>query len=97
VRIDEHGFAGARAMAAAQAVPPERVAAVVAELRGGGLVAGDEDAPQLTPAGRALTDQVVAARRDLLAEAVADESADRRPEVDGLLRRLARELVGERP
>ena len=97
VRIDEHGFAAARAMAEAQDVPPDRIAEVVRELRSGGLVAGDETAPELTPTGRALTDQVVAARRDLLAEAVADESADRRPEVDALLRRLARELAGERP
>jgi hypothetical protein len=97
VRIDEHGFAGARAMAEAQDVPPDRIAEVVRELRTRELVAGDEGAPELTPTGRALTDQLVAARRDLLAEAVADESADRRPEVDALLRRLARELVGERP
>jgi hypothetical protein len=97
VRIDEHGFAGAREMAERQGVPEERIAEVVAELRGRGLVAGVEGAPEETPAGRALTDQVVAARRDLLAELVADEAVDRRPEVDDLLRRLARELVGERP
>ena len=63
----------------------------------GALLAGEEGAPELTPAGRAVTDQVVAARRELLAETVADEGAHRRPEVDALLRRLARELVGERP
>jgi len=97
VRIDEHGFAGAREMAERQGVPEERIAEVVAELRGRGLVAGVEGAPEETPAGRALTDQVVAARRDLLAELVADDTVDRRPEVDDLLRRLARELVGERP
>src|SRR5215207_6816877 len=34
VRVDEHGFAGARELAARQGVPPERVAGVVAELRG---------------------------------------------------------------
>jgi EmrB/QacA subfamily drug resistance transporter len=97
VRIDEHGFAKAREMAESQDVPPDRIASVVAELRNCGLVTGEEGARELTPAGRALTDQVVSARRDLLAEAVADESADRRPEVDALLQRLARELVGERP
>ena len=97
VRIDEHGFAGARAMAAAQRVPEERITAVVAELREDGLVTGEPDAPELSTAGRALTDQVVAARRELLAEAIADDTADRPPEVDELLRRLARELVGERP
>jgi EmrB/QacA subfamily drug resistance transporter len=97
VRIDEHGFAGARELAVQQGASDARITAVVAELRGDGLVGGEPDAPELTSAGRALTDQVVAARRDLLAEAVADGSADGRPEVDDLLRRLARELVGERP
>jgi hypothetical protein len=97
VRIDEHGFAGARSQAEAQDVRPDRIADVVAQLRSRGLVAGGRDAPELTPSGRALTDQLVAARRDLLAEAVADEGANPRPEVDALLRRLARELVGERP
>jgi DNA-binding MarR family transcriptional regulator len=97
VRIDEHGFADARAMAVEQGVRDDRIAAVVAELRGGGLVGGSPDAPDLTPKGRTLTGQVVTARRELLAEALADESAGRRPEVDELLRRLARELVGERP
>jgi predicted MFS family arabinose efflux permease len=97
VRIEEHGFAGARGMAEAQGVPPERIAEVVAELRSDGLVAGEAGALELTAAGRALTDQVVAARRDLLEEAVADPATNRRPEVDDLLRRLARELVGERP
>jgi EmrB/QacA subfamily drug resistance transporter len=97
VRIDEHGFAGARAMAIEQGVADERIATVVAELRGGGLVVGSPDTPELTPRGHTLTGQVVSARKELLVEAVADETADRRPEVDELLRRLARELVGERP
>jgi EmrB/QacA subfamily drug resistance transporter len=97
VRIDEHGFAGAREQAERQGVSEERIAEVVAELRGRGLVAGIEGAPEVTAPGRALTDQVVAARRDLLAELVAGDAVDRRPEVDDLLRRLARELVGERP
>jgi EmrB/QacA subfamily drug resistance transporter len=97
VRIDEHGFAGAREQAERQGVTAERIAEVVAELRGRGLVAGAEGAPEETPPGRALTDQLVAARRDLLAEIVDDDAVELRPEVDELLRRLARELVGERP
>jgi EmrB/QacA subfamily drug resistance transporter len=97
VRIDEHGFQAARAQAERQGVPPERIAAVVAELRERGLVAGAEGTPEETAAGRALTDQVVAARRNLLAELVADADGSRQPEVDALLRRLSRELVGERP
>ena len=35
--------------------------------------------------------------RALLAEAVADESIDRQPELSALLHRLARELCGEPP
>ncbi len=54
VRIDEHGFAGAREQAERQGVTQERIAEVVAELRGRGLVAGEEGAPEGTPAGRAL-------------------------------------------
>src|SRR5215216_3367238 len=97
VRIDEHGFAGARELAEHQGVPPDRITAVVAELRDCGLVSGDAGVAELTAPGRAHTAQVVTARRDLLAELVARDALDGRPEVDELLRRLARELVGERP
>jgi EmrB/QacA subfamily drug resistance transporter len=96
VRIDEHGLAGARGMAEAQGVPPERIAAVVGELRERGLVGG-EDGAGLTEVGRDVASQVVAARREQLSVDLADETADREPEVDQLLRRLARELAGERP
>jgi EmrB/QacA subfamily drug resistance transporter len=94
VRIDEHGFDAARRMAEAQDVSPERVAEVVAELRDRGLVAGERT---LTPSGHDVTQRLVAARREVLVERLADRDAGRRPEVDALLRRLARELVGERP
>ena len=69
----------------------------MAELRERGLVGADDGELAITPAGRAQTDQVVAARRELLAEIIERYDPDRRPEVDALLRRLARELVGERP
>jgi hypothetical protein len=95
VRIDEHGLAGARALAEDQGIPPERIVAVLGELRDRGLMAGDE--PRVTPTGHETTERVVAARRALLVQALADDGADRQPEVDELLRRLARELVGERP
>jgi EmrB/QacA subfamily drug resistance transporter len=97
VRIDEHGFARARTLAEHDGVPAERIAGVVAELRRRGLVAGEDRGPTLTPAGQDLARRAVAARRELLTEALADDSADRNPVVDGLLRRLARELAGERP
>src|SRR5262249_6867788 len=42
VRIDEHGLARARQLAEEDGVAPERVAAVVGELRHQGLVAGED-------------------------------------------------------
>jgi DNA-binding MarR family transcriptional regulator len=97
VRIEEHGVAGARAMAADINVDPERVAAVVAELRERGLVAGEDGAAQLTAEGATLARRAVEARRELLCEALADEGAERDPAVEALLHRLARELTGEPP
>jgi MFS family permease len=93
VRIAEHGAEGARAMARAQGVPEERIGAVSDELRERGLT--DDDA--LTPTGVAFADQLVSARRDVLRERLADPTAERAPEVQDLLERLSRELVGERP
>jgi EmrB/QacA subfamily drug resistance transporter len=97
VRIDEHGSARARALADEDGVDPARVAAVVQELRERGLIAGENGDAHLTTQGRVQTDRIVDARRDLLAEALADDSTERNPEVSALLRRLARELCGEPP
>jgi len=97
VRIDEHGIARARELAKQDGVPSERVRSVVDELRRDGLVAGEDGAPELTPTGHSLAERAVAARRELLIEALADKTADRDPAVEALLRRLARELLGERP
>ena len=96
VRIDSLGMAGARAMAEERGVPQERIEAVGAELRERGLVADVDGAAVETPAGRALIDQLLAAVRDELAQRITEGTASR-PEVDQLLRRLARELAGERP
>jgi EmrB/QacA subfamily drug resistance transporter len=97
VRIDQYGFAGAQREAEAQGVPEERIAEVVGELHARRLIADADGGLDVTGTGRELTAGVVGARRALLAETLADERADRRPEVDALLRRLSRELVGERP
>jgi EmrB/QacA subfamily drug resistance transporter len=97
IRIDEHGFAQARAMALEGGVRPTRITEVLDELRRRGLLAGEDGGVQVTPAGSEETRRVVTARRDLLTEALADEDADRRPEVSALLTRLARELSGEPP
>jgi hypothetical protein len=93
VRIAQYGFGGAVAAARRQGITEERIAEVVDELRGCDLLA--EDA--LTPAGVAMADQLVAARRELLCDLLADPEAERAPEVQELLGRLSRELVGERP
>ena len=97
VRIDEHGIARAREMAQQTGVPPERIAAVVAELRNDGLLEDQDGAPTLTRVGRDYAERAVAVRRQLLSEALADDDAHRDPAVDDLLHRLSRELVGERP
>jgi hypothetical protein len=93
VRIAQYGSEGARAAARRQDVPEERIASVSSELRERGLLADDG----LTPTGVAFADQLVSARRDVLRERLADPNAERAPEVQDLLERLSRELVGERP
>ena len=97
VRISEHGLAGARRLAEQDGVPPERIAAVVDELRAHGLVADDDGAARLTDQGRALADRAVLARRELLDESLDDETAQIEPDNSELLHRLARELAGEPP
>jgi EmrB/QacA subfamily drug resistance transporter len=97
VRIGEYGIVRARELAGNEGVPPERIAAVVEELRANGLVAGETGAATLTESGQRLTERAIAARRELLTEALADETADRDPAVDQLLHRLACELAGEPP
>jgi EmrB/QacA subfamily drug resistance transporter len=97
VRIGEYGLAGARELAEHEGVASERVASVVGELRTQGLIMGEEGSAVLTESGQRYTERAVAARRELLTEALADDTADRDPAVDRLLHRLACELVGEPP
>jgi EmrB/QacA subfamily drug resistance transporter len=97
VRISEHGLGRARNLAERDGVPEERITAVVDELRARGLIATDGGASTLTMDGQALADRAVSARRELLDEALGDESAVRNPAVAALLHRLARELAGDPP
>jgi EmrB/QacA subfamily drug resistance transporter len=96
-RFDSYGIDGTREMARDQAIPDERIAAVQQELRGRGLVAEGDGTASLTPAGRALADQVLSARRDELRGMVADHTTQRVPEVQQLLEQLCVELSGQRP
>jgi MFS family permease len=97
VRIDEHGQQRAKLMAEEDGVDPDRIDEVVGELRERKLLAGEPGDAELTAAGRDYTDRVVGARRELLSEALADDSTRRSPELSALLQRLARELCGEPP
>jgi hypothetical protein len=91
-RMDD-GLASAIEAAQAIGVGEDRIAEVVSELRGDGLVDGDG----LTARGIAYTDQLLSARRDMLSELLDDPEAERRPEVADLLRALASEMAGRRP
>jgi Mn-dependent DtxR family transcriptional regulator len=84
-------------MAEQDGVDPARISEVVNELRARELVAGEDGGGQLTAAGREQAERILAARRELLCEALADKEAERTPELAALLHRLARELSGEPP
>jgi len=95
--VDGVGFSSARSFARELGVPDERIAEVMRELAARGLLEGQEPSVQLTAAGREHADRLLSARREVLVESLADESANRQPEVMALLHRLARELCGEPP
>jgi EmrB/QacA subfamily drug resistance transporter len=97
VRISEHGLLGARELAEHDGVPPDRIAAVLEELGQRGLVASNGGPARLTSNGHAFAERAVAARQELLTEALADESASLDPTIRSLLHRLAVELAGEPP
>ena len=76
-------------LAALPHVRADRLAAAMGQLRDGGLVAGD----RVTPAGAELRERLVAARTEGLRELISEWEPDKYPELDGLVRRLADELV----
>lgn len=87
----------ARVLAEQVGVPPDRIAGIIEELRERGLLARENGGPKLTADGRALAARAIAARREMLTEALGDKTADRDPAVSDLLQRLAREFTGEPP
>jgi EmrB/QacA subfamily drug resistance transporter len=96
-RFDSYGIDGTREMAQEQAIENKRVVAVEQELRERGLVTEGEGEALLTPAGLAMADQVLSARRDELCTMLADQTTQRVPEVHQLLEQLCIELSGQRP
>jgi EmrB/QacA subfamily drug resistance transporter len=96
-RFDGYGVDGTREMAREQGIDGERIVEVERELRERGLVADADGGAQLTPAGLALSDQVLSARREELHAMLADTATQQVPEVQQLLERLCVELAGQRP
>jgi EmrB/QacA subfamily drug resistance transporter len=97
-RFSSYGVAGTLEMARSVGIPEERIAPVQRELRERGLVEGEGAGARLTPAGTAMADQLLSARREELCTLLAgQEDAERTPEVQGLIERLCVELSGERP
>jgi hypothetical protein len=84
-------------MARSVGIPDDRIAPVQRELRERGLVEGEGEQARLTPAGTAVADQLLSARREELRALLAGHDAERAPEVQELLERLCVELSGERP
>jgi DNA-binding MarR family transcriptional regulator len=77
-------------------VPMDRVTAGLERLESEGLVGRREDGTRaLTPAGEAVLDRLVAARRERLREQLEGWSPDQHEELARALNRLARDLVGD--
>jgi EmrB/QacA subfamily drug resistance transporter len=87
------GVDATRELARDMGIDEQRVAEVQGELVQRGLLEDDE----LTPAGHAMADQILSARREELQVLLADHGGKREPEVTELLGRMAVELAGERP
>jgi len=96
-RFSSYGIAGTLEMARSVGIPQERIEPVQRELRERGLVEGEGAAARLTPAGTAMADQILSARREELRALLDGDDAGREPEVQQLLERLCVELSGQRP
>ncbi len=97
-RFSSYGVNGTLEMARSVGIPEERIAPVQHELRERGLVEGEGAEARLTPAGTAMADQLLSARREELCALLSgQQDAERTPEVQELIERLCVELAGERP
>ncbi|HXB15446.1 MAG TPA: DHA2 family efflux MFS transporter permease subunit [Solirubrobacteraceae bacterium] len=96
-RFSSYGVAGTLGMARSIGIPEERIGPVQAELRERGLVEGEAEQARLTPAGTAMADQLLSARREELRALLDGNDAERAPEVQQLIEQLCVELSGQRP
>jgi hypothetical protein len=100
LRIERHGSVDAEQLERENAVPAERTVAGLGELLEANLARRMSDGGharwELTPAGDAALEKLVAARRVRLEELAIDWPDERRAEVAARLKELAKELVPPR-
>jgi DNA-binding MarR family transcriptional regulator len=96
-RIEDGVPGPVESLAARVRVDPVRVSAALAVLEERGLVVHTDGWYVATPAGRDIVARVVDARRERLAERLADWSPEEHEELAHVLNRLARDLLAERP
>ena len=95
-RLGENAGATVDEIAARVGVPAERVMAASEPLRRAALLADDGDGRlHLTESGQAALGGLASARRDALTALVGDWRPDAHPELAGLIRRLARQLLAD--
>jgi DNA-binding MarR family transcriptional regulator len=94
-RFDESPQVSTDALAQTYAVEPKRLTDALLELQKKGLVAAESQS--LTPAGREILERLRAARRDGLAELLADWSPEQHRDLSEFLRRVAGDLAREAP
>jgi EmrB/QacA subfamily drug resistance transporter len=97
-RVAEHAPVRPEGLADCYGLDPARVEARVRELRDRGLLDVREDGTLVpSPAGRALLERLIAARRDRLAELLDGWAPERHGELATLLDRLASSSVADHP
>ena len=97
LRVGEHEGSDADALVERLRVPVRALRRHLGRLMGAGLVtlAGEHEPLALTGAGHSAVDQLVAARRDCLAEQLADWSPECRAEAAEFIARLASDLLSD--
>lgn len=90
VRIHEDERLDPQALARAHQLDPAVTGDAVAQLRADGLIVEDTDRRVLTPAGRAMLDRLVDARRAHLTEVLSEWGPERRTELAARVEELSR-------